>query len=79
MMKDPNTTQVINPISSAASADLAGASSKASLLPACLKLGRAVGIKPGQKFEVMEYEVCLEFVPVKSLKSLRGTLSQIRV
>jgi AbrB family looped-hinge helix DNA binding protein len=43
------------------------------------KIRQAMGIKPGQKFEVMEYEVCLEFVPVKSLKSLRGTLSQIRV
>lgn len=38
------------------------------------KIRQAMGIKPGQKFEVMEYEGCLEFVPVKSLKSLRGSL-----
>ena len=38
------------------------------------KIRQAMGIKPGQKFEVIEYEGCLEFVPVKGLKSLRGSL-----
>ena len=38
------------------------------------KIRQAMGIKPGQKFEVMEYEGCLEFVPVKNVKSLRGSL-----
>jgi AbrB family looped-hinge helix DNA binding protein len=38
------------------------------------KIRQAMGIKPGQKFEVMENEGCLEFVPVKGLKSLRGSL-----
>ena len=38
------------------------------------KIRKQMGIKPGQKFEVMEYEGCLEFVPVKGLRSLRGSL-----
>jgi len=38
------------------------------------KIRQAMGIKPGQKFEVMEYEGCLEFVPIKGMKSLRGSL-----
>jgi len=38
------------------------------------KIRQAMGIKPGQKFEVMEFEGCLEFVPVKNVKSLRGSL-----
>lgn len=38
------------------------------------RIRREMGIKPGQKFEVMEYEGCLEFVPVRKLTSLRGSL-----
>ena len=39
------------------------------------KVRKEMGIKPGQKFEVIEYEGCLEFVPVKDIRSLRGSLS----
>jgi AbrB family looped-hinge helix DNA binding protein len=38
------------------------------------KIRKQMGIKPGQKFEVIEFEGCLEFVPVKALRSLRGSL-----
>lgn len=38
------------------------------------KIRKQMGIKPGQKFEVIEFEGCLEFVPVKGLRSLRGSL-----
>lgn len=39
---------------------------------------RSLKIKPGQKFEVIEFEGCLELVPVKNIKSLRGSLKGIR-
>ena len=42
------------------------------------KIRKQMGIKPGQKFEVVEYEGCLEFVPVKSIKSLRGSLKGLQ-
>ena len=38
------------------------------------KIRKAMGIKPGQKFEVLEYEGCLELVPVKQMRLLRGSL-----
>ena len=38
------------------------------------KIRKAMGIKPGQKLEVVEYEGCLELVPVKSMRALRGSL-----
>ena len=38
------------------------------------KIRKALGIKPGQKFEVVEYEGCLELIPVKPMRSLRGSL-----
>jgi len=38
------------------------------------KVRERLGVKPGQKFEVMEYEGCLEFIPVRSVRSLRGSL-----
>ena len=38
------------------------------------KLRKEMGIRPGQRFEVLEYEGCLEFVPIKDVRSLRGPL-----
>ena len=38
------------------------------------KIRKEMGIKVGQRFEVMEYEGCLEFVPIKDIRSLRGSL-----
>ena len=38
------------------------------------KVRKDMNIKPGQKFEVIEFEGCLEFVPVKDIRSLRGSL-----
>lgn len=38
------------------------------------KIRKAMGIKPGQKFEVVEYEGCLELIPVRLMRSLRGSL-----
>jgi AbrB family looped-hinge helix DNA binding protein len=38
------------------------------------KLRKEMGIRPGQRFEVLEYEGCLEFVPIKDVRSLRGSL-----
>jgi AbrB family looped-hinge helix DNA binding protein len=35
---------------------------------------KQMGIEPGQLFEVIEYEGCLEFVPIKDVRSLRGSL-----
>jgi AbrB family looped-hinge helix DNA binding protein len=34
-------------------------------------------IKPGQKFEVVVYEGCLELVPLKDVRSLRGSLKDL--
>ena len=34
-------------------------------------------IKPGQKFEVIVFEGCLELVPIKDVRSLRGSLKGI--
>jgi AbrB family looped-hinge helix DNA binding protein len=38
------------------------------------KIRKGMNIKPGQKFDVVEFEGCLEFVPVKDMRSLRGSL-----
>jgi AbrB family looped-hinge helix DNA binding protein len=38
------------------------------------KIRKDLHIKPGQKFEVLEFEGCLEFVPIKDIRSLRGSL-----
>jgi len=40
---------------------------------------KQMGIKPGQQFEVMEYEGCLEFVPVQDVRSLRGSLKGLNL
>ncbi len=38
-------------------------------------LRHALGIRPGQKIEVLAYEGRMEFVPVGPMKSMRGFLS----
>jgi AbrB family looped-hinge helix DNA binding protein len=38
---------------------------------------KGMKIKPGQKFDVIEFEGCLEFVPLKDIRSLRGSLKGI--
>jgi AbrB family looped-hinge helix DNA binding protein len=38
------------------------------------KVRKELNIKPGQKFDVIEFEGCVELVPVKETKSLRGSL-----
>jgi AbrB family looped-hinge helix DNA binding protein len=43
------------------------------------KIRKQMGIKPGQKFEVIEFEGCLEFVPVKGVRSLRGSLKGLQL
>lgn len=35
---------------------------------------KGLNIKPGQKFDVIEFEGCVELVPVKEMRSLRGSL-----
>ena len=35
---------------------------------------KGLNIKPGQKFDVIEFEGCVELVPVKDVRSLRGSL-----
>ena len=35
---------------------------------------KGLNIKPGQKFDVIEFEGCVELVPIKEMKSLRGSL-----
>jgi AbrB family looped-hinge helix DNA binding protein len=38
------------------------------------KIRKQMGIKVGQRFEVIEYEGCLEFVPIRDVRTLRGSL-----
>ena len=35
----------------------------------------ALGLTPGEKFQVLQYEGRLEFIPVKPMRSMRGFLS----
>ena len=42
------------------------------VIPSALR--RALGIRPGQKIEVLAYEGRLEFVPVRPMKTMRGFL-----
>lgn len=42
------------------------------VIPSALR--RALGIRPGQKIEVLAYEGRLEFVPVRPMKAMRGFL-----
>ncbi len=41
------------------------------------KVRESLGIKPGQKIQVLQYGNRLEFIPLKSMKSLRGSLKGI--
>lgn len=43
------------------------------VIPSALR--RVLGIRPGQKIEVLAYEGRMEFVPVRPMKSMRGFLS----
>jgi len=38
------------------------------------KLREALGIQPGQKIQVLEYEGRLEFIPIRPIKTLRGSI-----
>ena len=38
------------------------------------KFRKEMGIKVGQRFEVTEFEGYLEFVPIRDIRSLRGSL-----
>ena len=38
------------------------------------KIRKQMGIRVGQRFEVIEYEGCLEFVPIRDVRSLKGSL-----
>ena len=42
------------------------------VIPSVLR--RVLGIRPGQKIEVLAYEGRMEFVPVRPMKSMRGFL-----
>ena len=35
------------------------------------KIRKEMGIKAGECFEVIEYEGCLEFVPIRGIRSLK--------
>lgn len=37
----------------------------------------SLGIRPGQKFEVLIYEGRFEFIPLKQMKAMRGILKGI--
>ncbi len=41
------------------------------------EIRKEMHIKPGQKFEVIIFEGCLELVPIKDVRSLRGSLRGI--
>lgn len=38
------------------------------------KVRKGLNIKPGQKFDVIEFEGCVELVPIKDIRTLRGSL-----
>lgn len=38
------------------------------------RLREALKIRPGQRIQILEYDGRLEFIPLKSIKSLRGSL-----
>lgn len=41
------------------------------------KVRESLGIRPGQKIQVLQYGNRLEFIPLKSIKELRGSLKGI--
>jgi AbrB family looped-hinge helix DNA binding protein len=40
-------------------------------------LRKALGIKPGEKFQVIQYGNRIELIPLKSIKQMRGFLKGI--
>ena len=38
------------------------------------KIRQSLRIHPGQKIQILEYDGRLEFIPLKPIKALRGTL-----
>jgi len=41
------------------------------------KFRETLRIRPGQKIQVLQYEGRLEFIPIRPIKSLRGSLKGI--
>jgi len=41
------------------------------------KIRESLGIRPGQKIQVLEYENRIEFIPLKPVKQMRGSLKGI--
>ena len=41
------------------------------------EIRESLGLKPGEKFQVFEFEARIELVPVKDLKKMRGFLKGI--
>lgn len=42
-----------------------------------LSVRRSLGLKPGQKMQVVEYEGRVEFIPERDIRELRGFLKGI--
>jgi len=42
-----------------------------------LEIRKALGIKPGTKVRVLQYENRIEYIPVKEMKKMRGFLTGI--
>lgn len=38
------------------------------------KIRESLGIRPGQRIRILEYEDRLEFIPLKPMKTMRGSL-----
>jgi AbrB family looped-hinge helix DNA binding protein len=41
------------------------------------KVRLAMGIRPGEKFQVLQYEDRIEYIPVRKMKTMRGFLKGI--
>ena len=41
------------------------------------KVRKALGIKPGEKVQVIQYDNRIEYIPVKKMKTMRGFLKGI--
>lgn len=42
-----------------------------------LPIREALGIYPGEKVHVLQYKNCIEYIPEKSIRSMRGFLKGI--
>ena len=42
------------------------------VIPADIR--QRLGLRPGKKYQVVSYGDCIEFVPVRSVKEMRGAL-----